>query len=117
MGIITRMRKQTCVYWAPTGNRDRNNNPILAAPVQMTCRWTDVNELFIDASGKQSVSNAKIFTELDVQVEGYLKLGLLTDLVDSSSNNPFTNSGTFRIRKFTKLPNLRNTEYLRTVMV
>lgn len=114
MSVITKMRKQTCVYWAPTGGYNRNNDPILSAPVQMTCRWVDVHELFMDQDDKQVVSNAKVYTELDVQPQGYLKLGLLDDL---DSETAFENEGVFRIKKFEKLPNFKNTEYLRTAML
>lgn len=114
MGIITRMRRQSCVYWEPTGQLSKNNDPIYADPVQMTCRWVEVNELFLDSNGKEQVSNAKVYTELDVKLDGYLMLGTLDDLV---TNNPLDNTGIHKIRKFTKLPNLRVTEYLRTAML
>lgn len=113
MGIITRMRKQKAVYWEPDG-LDAFGQPAFLAPVEIDCRWEDVHELFLDDEGNQAVSNAKVYVDRDVELRGYLKLGTLAEL---SGNSPLDNNAVYIIRKFEKLPNLRNTETLRTVML
>jgi len=118
MGIITRMLRQTCVYWAlafmESGGIafDDYGQPIVTDPVELDCRWEDVNEEFIDAKGTRQVSRAKVYVEQDVDVGGILMLGTKDDITDSV--NIKENEGAWEIRRFDRLPNLKNTEFLRT---
>jgi len=111
MGIITRMRKQEATYWAPNGF-DRNGNPAFALPVVIDCRWEDSYELFMDAKGNQAVSKAKVYVDRDLEMRGYLMLGS-----SYVSDNPLQNPGVHAIRMFQILPNIRNTEQLRTAIL
>src|SRR5690554_523382 len=113
MGIITRMRKQKAVYWEPTGRVDRNGNPVFEDPVEIDCRWEDVSELFLDENGNQQVSKAKVYVDRDVKLRGYLKLGEIYGI----SEGPLKYSDVHTIRRFERLPNLRNTETLRTAIL
>ena len=120
MGIITRMRKQRCAYWAPLHEDDPFGRPLYDTPVELTCRWEDVIEIFMDARGNQTVSNAKVYVELDVEVDGYLRLlaeeegSVEREEIEDMEDVPTDNEGVMLIRRFDKLPNLRLTEYLRT---
>ncbi len=118
MGIITKMRKQTAVYWAPGSEEsggadfDEYGKPLYASPVEIDCRWEDVAEEFIDAKGTLATSRAIVYVDRDVRVGGVLMLGTLEtgmDLDDAKQNE-----GAWEIRRFDKLPNLKATEYLRT---
>jgi len=121
MSIITRMLKQTCVYWALASSEsgglayDDYGQPVVTDPVEIECRWEDVNEEFIDATGTKQTSRAKVYVSQDVDVGGILMLGELTDITDD--DNPKENDGAWEIRKFDKLPNLRVTEFLRTAFL
>ena len=118
MSIITRMLKQTCVYWplasAESGGLayDDYGQPVVTDPIEITCRWEDVNEEFLDATGTKQMSRAVVYVDRDVSLGGILMLGELTDITDE--DNPKENDGAWEIRKFDKLPNFRATEYLRT---
>ena len=119
MGIITRMRKQTCVYWPPgsdeTGGVDYDDygQPLYASPYVISCRWEDVIQEFVDAKDETVFSQAIVYVDRDVKLRGVLMLGTLSDVSDM--DNPKENEGAWEIRRFDKLPNLRNTEFLRTV--
>ena len=117
MSIITRMLKQTCVYWALAFGDDVSyddyGRPIvtIANPVELDCRWEDINEEFIAADGTRQVSKAKVYVESDVVVGGILMLGTLDDITDST--NIKENAGAWEIRGFGKNPNFRATEFVR----
>jgi len=119
MGIITKMLKQTAVYWALKSNEsgevayDNFGAPVVTDPVEIACRWEDVNEEYIDANGTRQLSMARVYVRSDVDIGGILMLGQLTDITNPTT--PKANLGAWEIRRFEKLPNLRNTEVLRTV--
>ena len=118
MGIIARMRKQTAVYW-PLASSDSGGDdfddygqPVVTDPIEISCRWEDVAEEFIDAKGTRQVSKSTVYVDQDVDVGGILMLGTEDDITDST--NIKENEGAWEIRRFDKLPNLRATEFLRT---
>lgn len=119
MGIITTMRRQIAVYWSLTPNDvkyDRYGQPIpIITPVEIKCRWEDVQEEFIDSEGTKRLSRSVVYVDRIVDIAGSLFLGLLTDLTDPEV--PSDNPGAFEIIQFTQLPNLRNTETLLTAFL
>ena len=116
MSVISRMRKQTCVYWPPKGDEsggldfDAFGNRQWGTPYEMTCRWSFKRENIIIAKGVTYQTRAKVFTELDVRPGGVLYLGRLTE-VDQS--DPKSNDGAWEVVAFEKIPNFKTTEYLR----
>ena len=114
MGIITKMRKQTAIYWASNGI-DEYGQPEYALPVDIDCRWEDAHEEFIDGEGTRQVSQAIVYVDRDMEVGSVLKLGVIDSGTDES--NPKNNDDAFEVRRFEKLPNLKNTEYLRTAIL
>lgn len=112
MSIITRMRKQICVYWPPADSPfDDYGQPQYGDAVEMTCRWEDKAEEFIGPTGSMEISRSKVFVESDVEPGGVLLLGDL----ESGTNLtvPKNNEGAWEIRAFDKIPNLKATEFLR----
>ena len=118
MSIITRMRKQTAVYWALASNEsggiayDDYGRPQHTDPVEVTCRWEGVNEEFLDSQGARQMSRAIVYVPQDMVEGEILMLGELTDITDET--NLKENDNAWEIRRFDKLPTLRATEYLRT---
>jgi len=117
MSIITRRLKQTAVYWAMNSGADAFDEfgqPQYEDPIEIDCRWEVVTVEFLGPQGTQELSNARVGVGQDVEVGGVLMLGELTD-IDSSLTVPKQNDETYEIRRFEKLPNLKTTEFLRTV--
>ena len=111
------MRKQVCVYWpleVSGDDFDDYGQPVVVAaePVEISCRWEDVSEEFIDVKGTRQLSKAKVYIGQDVDVGGILMLGTLDDITDSI--NIKENENAWEVKRFDKLPNLRATEFLRT---
>jgi len=117
MSIITRMRKQTAVYWPLKGDEsgyqdfDAYGRPQWGTPYEIECRWEDVSQEVLAADATRVMTKAVVYVDRDVRAGGVLYLGRLT-AVDQS--DPKGNDGAWEIIRFDKLPNLRNTEYLRT---
>ena len=118
MRILTKMLKQTCVYWEPASadsggdDFDDYGQPIVTDPVELGCRWEDTNEEFTAPDGTRRVCRAKVDVESDVKVGGILMLGEIADITDSVDIKE--NDGAWEIRKFDKLPTLDATKFLRT---
>lgn len=112
------MRKQTAVYWAlgsaDSGGKDFDEfgQPIYTDPVEIKCRWEDVNEEYIDAKGTKRLTKSKVYVDRDVDVGGVLMLGLLTDV--DPAKRPDENVGADEIRRFDNMPTLRAKEFLKT---
>ncbi len=117
MGIIIRMLKQKAVYWALQSGAaafDTFGQPQYENPIEIDVRWEVKTEEFLGPNGTLETSNAVVYVGQDVEVGGVLMLGELTD-IDSSLTVPKQNDEAYEIRRFEKLPNLRNTKVLRTV--
>lgn len=125
MGIIARMRKQNAIYWPPAAPDTFGRmcyDPVieltLAGGVNSCVRWEDRAEEFVDSTSTRAISNAVVYVPTlpgggEVQTGGFLWLGDRADLTDES--NPASNAGAYEIRRVDKLPNLKVSEYLRTV--
>lgn len=118
MSIITRMRKQTCVYWALASSDsagedfDDYGQPQWSEPVEISCRWEDVSEEFVDAKGDKQASRSIVYVDRNMRVGEVLMLGVSTDVVDGD-NVLEKNADAWEIRKFDKIPNLKASEFLR----
>ncbi len=121
MSLISRMITygQKAVYWALLGtdsagvvDYDDYGQPQHTDPVEINCRWEEITIEFLDAQGTRQLSNARVYVGQDVDIGGVLMLGELADVTDE--NNPKENDDAWEIRRFEKLPNLKNTQFLRT---
>lgn len=121
MSIVSRMRKQTAVYWGLAHNDSGGvaysdyGKPLYTSPIEIDCRWSDKNEEVLDMQGRMFLSRATVYVDRDVDISGVLLLGDLDDVTDS--DNPFENTGAWEIQRFDKIPNLRATEFLRKVFL
>lgn len=114
MSLIARMRRQNAVYWPLTGVNEFGVNTF-GNPAQILVRWEDSNEEFLDAEGTVQMSRSLVYIGLDVIVGGMLMLGVIADITDEV--NIKENAGAWEIMKFDKLPNIKNTEFLRTAFL
>jgi hypothetical protein len=110
MSIISKVRRQTCVYW-PRAGFSEFGYPKFGSARELSCRWDDQTEEIIAADGTRRLSQAQVMVGEDLQVGGFLMLGTLADVTDFVS--PSNNSGAWEIVRLTKNPNMRATEFLR----
>jgi hypothetical protein len=118
--VIRRQYKQKAVYWG-TPNEDGYGGKIFAEPIEINCRWEEMEQLVTDAKGNTITCRALVFVDCDVDEEGYLYLGTLESLYDdyasessaSRIENPMSIDGAWSIKRFQKTPSLDGKEYLR----
>ena len=109
MALITKMRRQNCVYWG-TPSPDGFGSYTYDTPTEINCRWEDRAELFVTPLGEEAVSQSRVFVDRDVDIGGYLQL---TTLESNTPDSPIGVNGAYVIRQFNKIPNLKNTLNLR----
>jgi|2_EtaG_2_1085320.scaffolds.fasta_scaffold00255_9 hypothetical protein len=114
MSFLTSNHKQTIVYWG-TPTKDKWGGRTFATPVEITGRWEDNQEVFIDGTGREAVSKAFVYIGQDVDLEGYLYLGTLASI--SSAASPKAVDGAFEVRAFNKIPNLKATDFERKAIL
>jgi hypothetical protein len=71
---VASLLRQELVYWAPAGN-DGFGKTLFAVGVLLACRWQNTQGLFRDASGRQSTSDAIVYTDTPLAIGGYVALG------------------------------------------
>ena len=112
MGIIKRMRKQVAVYW-PFVSVDAYGKKLVGSPVAIKCRWDGRVEEFLDSQGERQLSRAVVYVDRETPIGGILMLGALSDITDRTDIKE--NEGGWEIRRYDTTPNLKATEFLRTV--
>lgn len=120
MAIIRKMRRQKAIWWENQG-LDGFGQAQWKKPVEIDCRWEDVNELIKNASGEERMSMSTVYVDRDMNEGDFLMLGELADM--GTVENPNELKEAHEIIKYGKLPilNVRtdgldpnNDEYLRT---
>ncbi len=116
MGLISFIKSvcvQTAVYWG-NPKPDGYGGQTFATPIEIKCRWDDVNELFINKDGEEKTSSAKVLVTQDLDKNGWLFLGALADL--DSSMTPENMDDVYRIMKIQKTSLFKSTdEFVRTI--
>lgn len=117
MSVITAMRRQKAVYWAPGSSEtagldfDGLGRRLFADPVEIDCRWEDRAEQYVAPSGETQVSRSVVYVDRDMVIGGVLAKGELSDMTDLSS--PLLNPGAGSISGWSSIPNFPATEFLR----
>lgn len=111
MSLIKRMRKQQAVWWSRNPTPDQSGNHTFAAPVEIKCRWEDIVKQFRDSQGEMQLSSALVYVDREMELGDRLMKGEMPTDVEA---DPMEEPLAFEIKRFEKLPNLRNKETLLT---
>jgi hypothetical protein len=106
--MISRLCKQDAVYWGNPKN-DGYSGFIYDAAVEIKCRWEDKVQLIVDKEGNTQSSRALVYCLQELDEEGWLYLGKLTDLTAAEIANPKLVRDASTIKKFEKSPALNST--------
>ena len=109
---IASMLNQTAIYWG-TPTQNGWGGVSYGTPVEVTVRWMEKQQKFIDMSGVEAVSKVTVISETDFVLGGRLWLGELTDLTTEQKADPTSKAGCSEIRGYNKTPSLDATEFLR----
>jgi len=102
---------QKAVYWS-TPVVDGYGGRTFATGVEVSVRWEQRQELFIDATGQEARSNAIVFIAQDVDLAGYMYLGTLASLSTAEKADPLAVSSAYEIRMFNKNVNIAGDDFL-----
>jgi len=113
MSLITKVLKQTAVYWAPAVY-DKFGRRSFAPPAEISVRWEQRTTKYVTKDGEEKTASGKIMTSADVDVGGYLFEG---ELDSGTPVDPSTNSNCWEVKHFDKTPNLKAIEFLREAFI
>lgn len=109
---FTRTFPDTAVYWG-NPQADGYGGQTYDDPIEIPCRWEQVSLVEVSIKGKQVMARHEVYTDQDVDEEGVLFKGLLTDFDESAYSTPLAIPGAESIIRFNKIPNVRGTKFLR----
>jgi hypothetical protein len=122
--FITKQLVQKAVYWG-NPKEDGYGGLTFNDPIEIPCRWEEKSQVLGTITGNQvigyqDICRAIVFVNQDLDEEGFLFLGTLIDLEDSSLDSsggwydPHQIKGAHIIKRFEKIPAVgSNTVFLR----
>lgn len=108
MSVIRKIRKQKAIWWRRVGV-DHYGRPQYAGPVQVDCRWEDDAREFVMENGEKFISRSIVYVDRPMSVGDRIALGVLGPTTPS---DPYDSDKAYEIRRFSIIPNLRNTQVL-----
>lgn len=112
-GFISSKLNQKAVYWG-NPKEDGYGGKTWDDPVEIRCRWQDMQQTILEANGEVGLSRAVVFTEVDMEENGLILLGELDELLDSSGQstgeiNLSDLENVWLIKRWEKTPALNDT--------
>jgi len=107
---------QTAIYWSLPTN-DGMGGKIFSDGVEVSVRWEDRQQIFIDAKGQEIISRAVVYVDKDMDIGGYLVLMDFDSLASDEVDNPLLISTAMPIRTFSKMPSFKATKFIRLAVL
>lgn len=102
---IKSVLKDVAVYWSkPVAGADGSNT--FAAPCEIKCFWDNGSFLYLTNTGKEVMIRATVHVAVDLDEQGMLFHGRLSDLTSIQKSNPKKVSRAYEIKRFIKTPSL-----------
>ena len=102
---IKRISKHTAVYWgSPTPRANGSNS--YGTPIEIKCFWKDTSQLIADRDMKEVSIKATVYVFQDLDEQGMLFLGTLSDLTTAQKADPRKVTRAYEISRFVKTPSL-----------
>ena len=94
---------QIATYWGPDFINEFNEADY-STPLTYQVRWENNSILTTDLAGKEFISRAHVYSQVDFILDGYLFLGT------SIESKPKNQYGAFAIRKIDVIPSLKGSK-------
>jgi hypothetical protein len=104
-GFLNKLRTRNAVWWRRDGS-DGYGNMKFDDPVEVACRWDDINEMYLNEDGESKVSKSIVIVDRAMTIGDYLMLG---DLDSTVLDNPLEETGAQEIKSFSATPDIRDT--------
>lgn len=110
--VLRKARNQRAVYWAKNGN-DEHGQPTFDIGIVLMVRWVDKQEQIKAADGREILSDAMVWVDQDLTMEGVLYLGEYYDLTTEQKADPDLVVGAKWILKTSKVSSVNAREIAR----
>ena len=102
----------TATYWVGSGGLDAYGNYSTYTSQSISVRWEDRNELYVtDNVGQEQRSDGVVYTETEIEVNGWLYLG------QSSETSPKSQAGAKQVMKVNKMKSLKGDKIIYKIML
>jgi hypothetical protein len=106
---------QTAVLWRANGT-DAYGEPSFSTPEEINVRWVNKSLLDLNPTANNIGINARVATEVDIEVDSLLWLGTLEEWygVGSAGTSPDGASDSLsQVKSFNRVPDIKGREYRR----
>lgn len=105
---VKKYLKQKLVYWQKTGT-GASGQSTYGQPVEVDCRWDDLQEEVQMIDGRKIISNAHVLTQTPLALGSLVMKGTLADwkAMPTYPRIPTKNQGAFEIFKTGGTPDLK----------
>lgn len=104
---IEKHAKHTAVYWG-SPVPDGYGGLTFDSPIEINCIWSEKKRSMMSNEGREVVSEAQVHVLQDVDQNGMLFHGKLTDLTQDQKDDPRTLERAYEILRFIKIESLVN---------
>lgn len=111
--FLRKIRLQTAIYWKTNGS-DGYGNKLYDSPVEIDCRWEDVDEVMHDENGEMYVAKSMVIVDREMARGDWLMKGELDSTIPDS---PIGETTAYEIRKFMAIPDIKNKAVLYEVIL
>ena len=102
----------TATYWASSGSLDAYGNHSTYTSQSIEVRWEDKTEFYVLGDvGQELRSSAVVYTETEIEVNGWLYLG------QSSETSPKSQTGAKQVMKVNKMKSLKGDNIIYKIML
>lgn len=99
-------------YWVCSGGLDAYGNYSTYTSQSINVRWEDKNELYVtDNVGQEQRSDGVVYTETEIEVNGWLYLG------QSAETSPKSQTGAKQVMKVNKMKSLKGDNIIYKIML
>lgn len=103
--FLKKIAKDVAVYWGnPTVSGDGSNR--YDDPIEIDVLWKGKEDLVRSLNAKEGVGRAVVYVTVDLDEQGMLYHGRLTDLTDAQKADPRKVKKAFEITRFFKVPSM-----------
>lgn len=107
--FVSKVRKQTAVYWAPAEYSKTNEAFTFEDPVELRVRWSGTNEQLFNDDGTPYQPKYKVIVPQEVATGGFLWEGSLSSLSYQEKKDPFKVLTAYRIKALKEIPDFKAT--------
>jgi len=102
----------TATYWVGSGVLDAYGDYSTYTSQSINVRWEDKNELYVtDNVGQEQRSDGVVYTETEIEVNGWLYLG------QSAETSPKSQTGAKQVTKVNKMKSLKGDNIIYKIML